>query len=281
MTELKNALSIDAEEYYMHMAVPFDYWPNYESHLIENMNKIIQILDKCRVRATFFVLGWVAEKYPSIVEAVSERGHEVACHGYNHVPIYRQTRDEFWNDVTKSLKILEKTSGEKVLGYRAPYFSVTAECCWAINILEELGLKYDSSIFPVKTHHYGAPRAPRYIYKPSRWDVSSVDDERDFIEFPLSTFRLLGINIPVCGGFYLRALPYWITKTGIRQINKKGFPAIVYFHPYELEQHRHPVKLPFNEQFILDFNLRSMEKKLRRLIREIKFTMIREVLSVG
>jgi len=278
---LKNALSIDVEDWYQGIeTIPFDDYDSYESRISKNVEKILQILERKKVCATFFTVGYIAENFPSVIEKIEKEGNEIASHGYSHTPIYRQTRKEFEGDLLKSIRILESIVGEKILGYRAPCFSVTEESSWAIDIMEKMGLKYDSSIFPVhKIYLYGVPKAPTHPYRPSKCDITVDDPNRNFVEFPLSTYDFLGHHIPVCGGFYLRFLPYPMIRVGLKGINKRGYPAIIYIHPWELDSDIPKLKLPFKVWFNCYHNLGKVEKKLRMLLEEFEFAPVREVLS--
>lgn len=278
---MKNAISVDVEDWYQGVVtVDFKDWSNYESRICQNIDKILALLDKRNVTATFFAVGYVAENFPEIIENITNSGHEIASHGYSHKLIYELSPDEFKNDLLKSLKVLERVTSEKVLGYRAAYFSVNKETGWAIDIMEKFGLKYDSSIFPFKTYLYGVPSAPRYPYKPSRYDITVSDPNRNFIEFPLSTYSFLGVNIPIAGGFYLRSLPYWIIKKGIKKINDEGYPAITYIHPWEFDPNKPIIKMPFKEKIVHYYNLKRTEKTLQNLLRDFNFGPVREVLSL-
>lgn len=278
---IENAISIDVEDWYQGViTINFKDWPNHENRISQNIEKVLKILDKSKVTATFFALGYVAENFPEIIERIKRNGHELASHGYSHKLIYKQSPEEFEDDLLKSVRILERITGEKILGYRAPYFSIVKETSWAIDIMEKIGLKYDSSIFPIKTYLYGVPESPRHPYRPSKQDITSNDSNRNFIEFPLSTYNFFGFNIPISGGFYLRFLPYWIVKRGIKKINKNGYPAIIYIHPWELDPNKPKLKLSYREIFIHYHNLKKTETILQNLLKDFKFSSIREVLPL-
>jgi len=229
----------------------------------------LDILSANQAKATFFILGYAAEKNPLIVEAIARAGHEIAVHGYGHRPVYELSPDEFKEDVKRSKEILELISKTRVIGYRAPFFSITKKSLWALDILHDLGFEYDSSVFPTKNFMYGIPDAPHTIYKAG---------DKGILEFPMSVNRFFGVNIPACGGFYLRALPYFVTEYGIRRFNSKGYPAIVYMHPWELDVHKPKVRLPLRWKIVHEYNIASMEKKIRRLTKVFEFTTIKEVL---
>lgn len=269
-----NALSVDVEDYYQVSAfrsiVKFTDWSRYESRLASNIDKLLTILAEEGVRATFFILGWVAENYPEIVRRIRAAGHEIASHGYAHRLVYEQKPDEFLSDFKKSLDITERITGNKILGFRAASFSITKETLWALDILKQQGLKYDSSIFPIVHDLYGIPDAPRYPYRVSE----------DFWEFPMSTVQIMGRNLPLGGGGYLRLYPYCLTRWGIRRINREGKPAIVYLHPWELDPHQPRIEGSFFSKLRHYQNLRRTEGILRSLCRDFKFATVREVLGV-
>jgi polysaccharide deacetylase family protein (PEP-CTERM system associated) len=272
-----NALTIDVEDYYCVSAfdpvVGFENWTAQECRLGPNMERILSILAKEGVRATFFVLGWVAEHFPGIVEAIHRVGHEVATHGYAHRLIYEQTPDEFRADVLRSLDVIQGITGEKVMGYRAPSFSIVEDTLWAVEILKALGLKYDSSIFPARPlvhDRYGFPGSPKRPY----------EIESGFWEFPMSTFCFLGWDFPVAGGGWLRHYPYALTRWGIHRINRQGRPAVVYVHPWELDPDQPRLNGSLWRQFLHYRNLGKTADRLQALCRDFRFAPVREVLGV-
>lgn len=270
-----NAMTVDLEDWYHSIdSIPFRDWYRYESRLEVSTHKILEILKQSEVRATFFVLGYVAGKYPALVKEISSMGHEIATHGYSHSLVYRQTPQEFREDLRRSIKVIEDVTHQKVLGYRAPYWTITKESYWALDILQEEGIKYDSSIYPVKTYLYGIPGAPVYPY------IVKENNGNKLIEFPPSTVTFFGLRVPIAGGFYLRALPSWLVHWGIRKINKEGQSAIVYIHPPEFDSLKPVVKLPLKEKILHYYNLGVMEKKLKLLLSEFKFNSIRELLHL-
>jgi polysaccharide deacetylase family protein (PEP-CTERM system associated) len=241
-----NALSIDLEHWWCNEFLT-DHLPvNKEVQIVESLNPLLKLLNKYNVRATFFVLGEVAEAYPEIVEDIFENGHEIACHAYSHKTLYKLGKDGFEAEIKKSKKILSKF---ETIGFRAPSFSVNNTTGWVFDILEKYGFEYDSSIFPIKTELYGVLNAPLGLYKPSKNDVATNDPEGKIIEFPLSVLRFAGMNIPIAGGFYLRTLPLWFLVNAIRKVNKER-PAIIYIHPWELYQKTPRMNAPFKSRFI-------------------------------
>jgi len=267
---MKNALSVDLEDWYNGiLQIRYTDWHLYEHRLEKNLSKIIELLDRHNIRATFFVLGYIAEKFPSLVKMIAEKGHEIASHGYNHRPVFTLSSQEFREDVLRAKKIIEDVSGIKVSGYRAPFFSIRKDSLWALDILKETGFVYDSSIFPVKNFLYGIPDAPRKIYK---------IEGNGLIEFPLSVVGSSGMVMPVCGGFYMRAMPYNMIKWGLSYFNKKHGPAIVYLHPWELDIDKPKIKMKLKWKIIHEYNIGSMGNKLERLVKDFQFTSIKEVL---
>lgn len=262
-----NFLSFDAEEYFHGLAyshIPETEWGNLEPRIHKNLGKILLILGQ--QKATFFVLGWIAKKYPDLLRELNNQGHEIACHGNVHKSIWDLTEQEFREDLIRAKSKIEEIICTEVIGYRAPTFSITKETYWALDIIKECGFKYDSSIFPVIHHRYGIPDAPRMPYQP-------LDD---FWEIPLSTVKVMTRYIPFGGGGYFRILPYWLTSYFIRKNNNKGFPAVFYQHPWELDNKK--LSRPRTPLCWLRRNLTmgSTEDKLKRLLREHKFIPIRD-----
>jgi len=275
---MKNILSIDVEDYFMVSAfadkIPFDSWNQYESRVVMNTEILLSLLQKFKVKATFFVLGWVAEKFPTLVKKINHDGHEIASHGYAHELLYLQKPDKFTLDLRKSKTILEDITGDSVLGYRAPSYSFTKKTLWVLDILIDMGFKYDSSVFPIHHDRGGLPHANRFPY-------SLHANNGEILEFPLSTIRLLGNNIPVAGGGYFRLFPYFFISQSIRAINREGQPAILYFHPWEIDPQQPKISSSKFNEFRHYNNLDQAEKKLKRLLGEFEFTSIRDVIESG
>lgn len=230
---MKNIMSVDLEDYFFHL--PPSDWKKYESRVVKTTRTILDLFEKYKVSATFFTVGYIAELHPELIEEVASKGHEIASHGYSHRDIKKLSIIEFELDLKKSLDILRKVSGQKIVGFRAPYCSINKHNFWVFQVMKKYRLTYDSSLYPVK-FHYGLPEAPRYIYRMSNEDPLAEDPDSNFIEIPLTTlkFALIG-NIPVGGGHYMRFLPFSILKAGIKKFNKDGFPAIFYIHPHDLD----------------------------------------------
>lgn len=264
-----NALTIDVEDYYhvsaFESVARFEDWDRYESRVERNTRRILDLLEDHQTRATFFVLGWIAERQPKLIREIQERGHEVASHGYSHRRIYTQTPDQFREETRRSKQILEDIIGRPIIGYRAASYSITMQSLWALEILVEEGFRYDSSIFPIFRDRYGIPGFPRF---PHRVQVNGSD----LMEYPLSTVRIGGINVPIAGGGYLRLFPYGLTRWGLRAINEREKqPAIVYLHPWEIDPDQPRIHGGLLSSFRHYVNLDGTEAKLISLLKEFKF----------
>ena len=277
-----NALSIDLEDYFQVEAfasrINYNEWDNYPCRIKQNTQKILNILDDYQIKATFFCLGWIAKRYPSLIKNIAQRGHEVASHGYAHKPIYKQSPKEFREDIKRTKNILEDITGKPVFGYRAPTYSITQKTLWALEILAEEGYKYDSSIFPIRHDLYGIPNAPRFPFNVNTLARLHV---QTFFEFPLTTLRILNINIPVAGGGYFRLFPYAFIKNALKYINiKEKKPFVFYLHPWELDPNQPRINhIPWRSRFRHYVNLGKTEGKFRKLLSDFKFTTVLEVLS--
>ncbi|WP_248925656.1 polysaccharide deacetylase family protein [Paenibacillus hamazuiensis] len=272
---VNNMLTFDIEEWfhanYDDIVTPADGKP---SHFRYCMDTLLEICRKTDCKATFFVLGYIGEHYPDVVKAILREGHEVASHGYAHQLAYKQTYEQFKADVKKSVDILEHITGVKVIGYRAPSWSIVESNLHYLQALEELGLKYDASIFPVKTFLYGIPTAPTEIHKPR-----VGGKELGIYEVPMSVMQMAGKNIGYSGGFYFRFFPELWIKNVIRTANRQGKSSIVYLHPREVDPTEQKLSLPFKEHFIHYYNVRGTKSKLERILRSFEFTSIAEQLK--
>src|SRR5215213_5392972 len=229
----QNVFSVDVEDYFHVEAfsdvVDRQHWESYQCRVEANTQRLLDLLDECGVQGTFFILGWVAERYPKLVRDIVARGHEPACHSYWHRLIYKLDRAEFAADTRRAKDVIEQAAGTTVTGYRAPSYSITAASLWALEVLVETGFTYDSSIFPIRHDVYGIPDAPRGPFRVSTPSGSLV-------EYPITTFRLGGgPNLPVGGGGYLRLLPFWYTRLGYRRARAENLPLIAYVHPWEVD----------------------------------------------
>ena len=273
-----NALTIDVEDYF-HVAalapsIHRDSWDSRESRVVRNTRRLLDIFGQFDIRATFFVLGWVAERYPQLVKDIAASGHEIACHGYSHSLVYEQTPEIFHEETRRSKNLLEEITGSAVIGYRAASYSIVRETLWALDILVELGFTYDSSIFPVRHDRYGIPdaaRIPHRLVTPNR---------KDIVEWPLSTANVFGYRLPVAGGGYFRLLPYWLTHWGLASINRnEQRPFIFYLHPWEIDPEQPRVSAGWLSRFRHYTNLEKCEQRLQRLLGEFRFGTARDGLA--
>lgn len=285
---MPNILSIDVEDYFMVSAfegvVRREDWHAWSSRIERNVHRVLEILDSSAARpvqATFFCLGWVAEKFPGLILEVHTRGHEIASHGYDHRMVTTLSPARFREDIRKSKSILEDITGDRVLGYRAPSYTITSETLWALPILAEEGFVYDSSIFPVRHDRYGIPMAPR---SPYAIPISSHNGgaKKVIYEFPITTTRLLGQNLPTGGGGYFRIFPESFTRWALRRVmNRDGCPVVFYLHPWEIDPEQpRPTGLSPRSRFRHYTNLGKTEGRFRRLLADLPFTSFRSFLRL-
>ena len=271
-----NALTIDVEDYFnvsgFESNIKFEDWGNYQSRVEANTDKILEILLQADVKATFFILGWISEKYPDIVRRIYREGHEVASHSYAHRLVYRQTPEEFREDLRRSKSMLEKIIGDQVIGYRAPSYSITKKSLWAMDILMEEGILYDSSIFPIRRDRYGIPNANRFPYTITGKNGVSI------VEVPLSTVTVFNQNIPIAGGGYLRLFPYRFIRWGLRKIiEQEKQSIIIYLHPWEIDKDQPRMEGSTMSRFRHYICLEKMEPRLRELLRDFKFGTVKNL----
>lgn len=272
--QITNALTIDFEDWYQGLEIPCSEWSGFEDRIGFAGDKLLRILEDADAKATFFMLGYVAEKHPDIVKRIEAEGHEIGTHGYSHTLIYTQTAEMFRSELSRAINFLEDLTGKKVIGHRAPFFSITKDSLWALDILGELGIRYDSSIFPILNYRYGIADAPRFPYKISRGKF-------EFMEFPISTIKLPGITLPISGGAYFRIYPYQVTKQAIRKVNRSGEPVTFYLHPWELDPEHPRIDVPRRIALTHYFNLGATEKRLRKLLEDFKMAPMGEVLGIS
>jgi len=275
---IPNALTVDVEDYF-HVAalapsVHRDSWISRESRVVGNTQKLLAIFEEFDVRGTFFVLGWVAERYPQLVRNIAAHGHEIACHGYSHRLVYEQSPQEFYQETHRAKNLLQEITGSAVLGYRAASYSIVRKSLWALDILVELGFVYDSSIFPVRHDRYGihdAERAPHRMATPTG---------KSIVEWPLATARILGFRLPVAGGGYFRLFPYGLSRWGLASINRRELrPFVFYLHPWEIDPAQPRVSASWLSRFRHYTNLGKCEERLRRLLAEFRFSTARDGLT--
>ena len=273
-----NALTIDVEDYFHVQAfadvISSAHWDEYPVRVERNTFRLLEILGRRNVKATFFILGWVADRCPALVRAIVDSGHEIGSHGYGHRMLTRDSQASFREDLIRAKSTIEDQTGSRVTCFRAPSYSITSKTLWALEILAEFGFEYDSSIFPIRHDYYGIPDAPRF---PHYWSLKSG---ARLLEFPPSTVRILGINVPIAGGGYLRLLPYKVTAWAIRRLNQKeDQPAMVYLHPWEIDPDQPRLAASWRSRFRQYQNLQTTEKKLMRLLDDFSWAPMSKVLS--
>jgi polysaccharide deacetylase family protein (PEP-CTERM system associated) len=272
--DYNNMMTVDLEDYYCDL--PISGWNKYESRVVETTRTILDLFNEFKVNATFFTVGYIAEKHPELIEEVVSKGHEIASHGYSHPNVKDMSIMEFESDLTKSIEILRKVSGQKVMGFRAPYFSINKHNFWAFDVIRK-HLRYDSSVVPVK-FHYGLSEAPRHVYRMSQKNPLREDSESKFIEVPITTLRLPIIgNLPVGGGHYMRFLPFTILKSGIKKFNRAGFPAIFYIHPKDLDPATPRI---YGYAWHNYWGLKEATEKFKSVLKNFRFSSVHEVLAI-
>lgn len=273
-----NAFSIDVEDYFhveaLASAVDRSQWDSFEYRAEANTRRALAILAGEKVRATFFVLGWVAKRSPQLVRDIHAAGHEVACHGLTHRTVYTQTPEVFRAETAQAKQLLEDAIGAPVRGYRAATYSITARSLWALDILEELGFRYDSSIFPIRHDLYGIPGAPRFAHRVASGAL---------LEVPITTVEWCGRRLPAGGGGYFRLLPYALFRAAVRRVNQRDRQAAVFYcHPWEIDPGQPRVAgVSAKSRFRHYTNLDRMESRLRRLLRDFRWGRMDEVFGVG
>lgn len=274
----QNLLTVDLEEWFVVEALsdrfPYESWPELESTLERNCHRLLRLFHRHHTSATFFVVGWCAERYPDLIRQIADSGHEIACHSYRHRRVDSLTPEQFRDDTLQAIKAITDATGNRPIGYRAPSWSISDRVAWAFDILSELGFEYDSSIFPIKHDLYGMPSGPRDLFR------MSFDDNRLLYELPATTARILGQNIPVGGGGYLRHSPYWYTRWMIQRLNNQGQPVIVYIHPWEIDPDPPVVEgLTALQRLRTYGSTQTLESKLTRLLTEFQFVSARDYIN--
>ena len=262
-------MTVDLEDWYQGIEQPFDQWDRFEQRLHIGTERLLEVLAEAETRATFFVLGWVAERHPELLRRLVEQGHEVGSHGYDHEKLYDTDPASLRRALSRAKRATEDACGRAVRGHRAPYFSLTRQSLWAVEVLAELGFEYDSSVYPGTNWRYGIPGSPEDLYELGDSGVA---------EFPVSTIALRGHRLGI-GGAYFRILPLWMTRRGIEHINRRASPAMVYLHPWELDP-AHPVyRFRWRAMATHYFNLGATKERLRRLLAGYSFTTMYEVIT--
>jgi polysaccharide deacetylase family protein (PEP-CTERM system associated) len=278
MAALLNAMTVDVEDYFQVSAfdrvVSRSSWDSLESRVCANTDRLLELFDAMGVRSTFFILGWVAERFPRLVLRIHEAGHELASHGYNHCLVYETDPESFRADIQRARAAIEDAAGVRVQGYRAPSFSITRRSMWALDVLISEGYAFDASIYPIRHDRYGIPDWSRGIHRVHRAGGSIV-------ELPGSTVRRFGVNLPIGGGGYFRLLPYSWTRRGIEEMNSAELPAIFYLHPWEIDPDQPRFQVGVMSRMRHYGNLAKTEERLRRLVREFRFSTVSDVLQAG
>lgn len=272
-TRQLNAFTVDLEDWFQGLTSTnplVDQWPAFESRIEATTRRLLTILSEQNVRATFFVLGYVADSHPGLIEEIAAGGHELGVHGYYHRFVSQMTAAEFAQELDQTLAAIDRITGITPTGHRAPYFSLNANTPWAFEVLESRGFSYDSSVFPTKNMLYGFPDAPRFPYKVPGHEI---------VEFPATTMSVAGKKWPIAGGFYNRALPYALIRHGIRQVNEQGEPAVIYIHPWELDTGQTYDQVTFRERITHYHGRRGLEKKLVQLLTDFQFGTLQDLLA--
>lgn len=274
---MQNALSVDVEDWFQvgafETVIDRKDWDTLECRVERNTDAVMALFDEAEVKATFFALGWVAERYPALIRRIVDAGHEIASHGYGHDRVFTLTPEQFAADIVKTRKLLEDASGQKVIGYRAPSFSIDQRTPWAHEILAEQGYTYSSSVAPVKHDHYGWADAPRFAFRPV---VGS-----DFLEIPVTTAQLGSKRLAAGGGGFFRLLPYAFSRWAIRQVNNdEQRPAVIYFHPWEIDPDQPRVtNAPIRSKLRHYTKLEVMADKLRRLPKDFRWDRLDNIVA--
>jgi polysaccharide deacetylase family protein (PEP-CTERM system associated) len=274
---MRNALSVDVEDWFhvgaFEQVVSRADWPNLECRVEGNTDRLLAMFDDAGIKATFFTLGWVAQRYPALMQRIADAGHELANHGSNHDRVFTMTRDQFATDIDRARKTIEDASGTRVLGYRAPSFSIDPRTPWAHEVLAEQGYAYSSSVAPIKHDHYGWADAPRFAFCPVKGS--------DFVEVPVTTAMLAGKRLAAGGGGFFRILPYAFSRWAVSQVNESDCrPAIIYFHPWEIDPDQPRVaNAPIRSKLRHYTRLDAMAGKLERLMRDFQWDRLDNIVA--
>lgn len=272
-----HAMTVDVEDYYhvsaFEKAIPREDWEKWPSRVEHNTQRLLNLFEQNNLKGTFFVLGWVAERYRDLIKEIAQRGHEIASHGYSHRLVYQQAPSVFKEETARSKQILEDLIQQPVKGYRAASYSITRDSFWALDILAELGFEWDSSIFPVHHDRYGVPGSPRAPYR------IRTRNGAELIEFPLTTAKVMGQTLPAAGGGYFRLYPYWLSRALLQRASREG-SAIFYLHPWEVDPEQPRVEhASWFSRFRHYNNLHRCEHRLRRLLTDFQFGCVAEALA--
>jgi len=271
-------LSVDVEDYFQVEAfagqVARESWDRWPSRVVANTQRVLDLFDSYQAKATFFFVGWVAARFPYLVREVQSRGHELACHSYWHRTVYSLTQQEFREDTRRAKRVIEDASGIAINGYRAPSWSITKDCLWALDILADERFTYDSSIYPIHHDLYGVPGAKRFPY------THQCGNGLELREFPPATLRFLATNFPVAGGGYLRIFPSAYTELAFRRFEKNhGERLVVYLHPWELDPEQPRIRGPLKSRLRHYTNLGRMEARVKAILQRHKFVPFRDLIE--
>jgi polysaccharide deacetylase family protein (PEP-CTERM system associated) len=272
-----NALTVDVEDYFQVSAfrdqIAHEEWSSYESRVVANTHRVLEVFDESATKATFFVLGWVADHHPGLVREIVMRGHEIGCHGYSHALIYGQSKDVFAEETHRAKSLLEDQAQHRVVGYRAASFSITEVSRWALDVIADAGFEYDSSMYPVKHDLYGTAvqsAGPHRIKAPNGATL---------VEFPMTTRSLFGVALPISGGGYFRLYPYRLSAHLLKAVNRAAEPFVFYLHPWEFDPEQPRIDAPLRSRFRHYTNLHSCEAKVRTLLKDFRFASMTDVLA--
>jgi polysaccharide deacetylase family protein (PEP-CTERM system associated) len=270
------AFSADVEDYFQVESLrgfcPRDRWTEFEDRTEASTRRVLSVLDRLNAKGTFYILGWTAERHPELVAEIAAAGHEVASHGYDHELIYNQTPEAFRDDIRRARSLLQRLSGQEILGYRAPSYTIVTRTRWALPILVEEGHRYSSSVFPIMRKRYGIPNAPRFPHR------VSLDAGRSITEFPLPTVRLGRLNVPATGGAYLRLLPLGFQTWALRRFLQAGQPFVINVHPWELDPDQPRFRTSGRTRITHYHNLHRTESRLCKLLSLSEFRRQDEIL---
>jgi len=274
---IQNVLTVDVEDYFhvaaLAQSINVNQWDSIEPRVVNNTMRLLDLFDRKKVKVTHFVLGWVAERFPELIKEIDRRGHEVASHGMSHQLVYDQSPETFRAETKESKDLLEGLLNKPVIGYRAASYSITNDSLWALDILHELGFKYDSSIFPIRHDRYGIPDAKTLPHK------LKTPNGNEIAEFPLTTSSILGIKLPAAGGGYFRLYPYMLSKYLLAKVQRQNKPFVFYLHPWEIDPEQPSVAVSAFSRFRHYNNLHKCEPRLERLLSDFSFTTMDKVLK--
>jgi len=277
---MNNILTVDLEEWFvvenLRENITFRDWDQKTARIEQTTDRLLELFDSYNVRATFFVLGWIAKKYPRIIYTIAQTGHEIGCHSFQHRRVDTLDREEFARDTNQAINAIAEATGVAPVGYRAPSWSINSSIPWAFEVLSELGFIYDSSIFPIRHDIYGEPWGPRTVFK------MDLANGKSLYEIPASTISIMGKNFPVGGGGYLRHSPYWFTSWMVRRLNRQNRPAVVYIHPWEIDEYQPRTKgLSAFQRYRQYGSISTLLIKLEKLFHEFDFFAARDYLSTN